>query len=230
MEKLLTRRRSGCCTVRSPFPHILVPLRLSNPLPGQDNLHSGPLSPVSLAASDITALLPGDEEDFARGREPKSRAALEDTPPAIENPALISDPGRSLFASLIQTHHYWGHIARRAVTLTTSAGNLHASSSAATANASNSKTKGKGGNTSGSVNPGAASAAARASRPWEHNSEYFRIKMKLAEWEQKLPHEHLWSSFLLKGYKTEGQDLAYLGVTMVTRLCNIVLRRAYLKQ
>lgn len=84
-------------------------------LHSQDQLHSGPYSPVSLAASDITALLPSDEADFAAGREPPSRAAVEDTPPAIDNPALITDPRRSLFASLIQAHHFWGIVGRRAV-------------------------------------------------------------------------------------------------------------------
>lgn len=84
-------------------------------LHSQDQLHSGPYSPVSLAAADITALLPCDEADFAAGREPPSRAAVEDTPPAIENPMLITDPGRSLFASLIQAHHFWGIVGRRAV-------------------------------------------------------------------------------------------------------------------
>src|SRR3569833_3291143 len=83
---------------------------------GQDNLHSGPSSPVSLTASDITTLLPSNEGDFDMGREPQSRAALEGTPPAIEHPGLICDPHRSLFATLIQTHHLWGTIARRAVT------------------------------------------------------------------------------------------------------------------
>lgn len=84
-------------------------------LHSQDNLHSGPRSPVLLSASDITALLPSNEEDFAAAREPKSRAALENTPPAMENPALIADEGRSMFAVLIQAHHYWGAIYRRAI-------------------------------------------------------------------------------------------------------------------
>jgi len=70
---------------------------------------------VSLSASDITTLLPSDEESFATGREPESRAALEDTPPAHDNPSLLADPNRSLFASLIQIHYYWGSIARRAM-------------------------------------------------------------------------------------------------------------------
>lgn len=82
---------------------------------GQDNLHCGALSPVSLAANDITALLPSNEDDFANGREPHPRAALEDTPPARENPSLIHQPSRSLFASLIQSHYYWGKVARRAM-------------------------------------------------------------------------------------------------------------------
>ncbi|KAJ4298509.1 hypothetical protein N0V88_003539 [Collariella sp. IMI 366227] len=57
-------------------------------LHSQDNLHSGPRAPVLLSASDITALLPSHEHDFANAREPESRAALEDTPPALANPAL----------------------------------------------------------------------------------------------------------------------------------------------
>lgn len=90
-------------------------------LHSQDQLHSGPCSPVSLAASDITALLPCDELDFALGRQPSSRAALEGTPPATENPALTTVDGRSLFASLIQSHHFWGMVSRRAVNFARSA-------------------------------------------------------------------------------------------------------------
>ncbi|KAL1859738.1 hypothetical protein Daus18300_009460 [Diaporthe australafricana] len=157
-------------------------------LHSQDNLHSGPESPVSLAAGDITALLPCSEEDFAKGQDPPSRAALEDTPPAIGNPKLISDPRRSLFATLIQTHYFWGRVSRRAVKYD------------------------------------------RSSRPWEDTSEYAELVEKLHEWESKLPHEHMWSPVLLKGYKAGGQDLAYLSITNSTRLCNIVLRKAYLSE
>ena len=84
-------------------------------LHSQDNLHAGPKCPVSLTASDITALLPGSEDDFTNAREPKSRAALEDTPAALANPHLVSDPQRSLFATLVQTHHFWGAISRQAL-------------------------------------------------------------------------------------------------------------------
>nr|XP_036589160.1 uncharacterized protein CTRU02_01207 [Colletotrichum truncatum]KAF6800802.1 hypothetical protein CTRU02_01207 [Colletotrichum truncatum] len=155
-------------------------------LHSQDNLHCGALSPVSLAANDITALLPSNEDDFANGREPFSRAALEDTPPARDNPALIHQPSRSLFASLIQAHYYWGKVARRAM------------------------------------------ATMKSANPWDPTSEYAIMAKQLMHWEQQLPADHRWSMVLLKGHKTVGEDLAYLGVTMITKLCNIVLRRAYL--
>ncbi|KAM7220089.1 hypothetical protein V8F06_004603 [Rhypophila decipiens] len=157
-------------------------------LHSQDNLHSGPRSPVSLSASDITTLLPSNEDDFANAREPKSRAALEDTPPALNNPILVADAGRSLFATLIQVHYYWGAISRRAITYD------------------------------------------RSMRPWEPTSEFAKMAKRLADWEAGLENDHRWSLFLLKGYKQEGQDLAYLGVTMTTRLCNIVIRKAYLHE
>ena len=134
-------------------------------LHSQDQLRSGPYSPVSLAAADITALLPCDEADFATGHQPPSRAALEETPPAIDDPALISDPNRSLFASLIQAHHFWGIISRRAVSL------------------------------------------AKCSTPWEPASKFSLVVSKLRDWEHKLPREHSWNIFTLKGYKSEGQDL-----------------------
>jgi len=134
-------------------------------LHSQDSLHSGPLSPVSLAAADITALLPCNEDDFAHGREPRSRAALEGTPPAVENPSLIRDPNRSLFATLMQIHHFWGIVGRRAMSYS------------------------------------------KSSRPWEPTSEFSMMVRRLKDWEQSLPHEHMWSNFLLKGYKAEGQDL-----------------------
>lgn len=147
-------------------------------LHSQDNIHSGPASPVSLVASDITALLPCNEEDFANGMEPQSRAALEDTPPAVENPRLITDQGRSLFATLIQSHYLWGTISRRAM------------------------------------------SRDKSTRPWELNSEYGKMEIKLREWEGGLPHGCQWSNVLLKGYKAGGEDLVcqhhpmtvYLGI------------------
>ncbi|KAI1501631.1 hypothetical protein F5X99DRAFT_381949 [Biscogniauxia marginata] len=103
-------------TTKSPLEHRIraeSARRTFWMLHSQDNLHSGPYKPVSLAASDITALLPSDEADFDAGRIPEHRAALEGTPPAIQNPSLVSLRPRSLFASLMQVHNYWGIIARR---------------------------------------------------------------------------------------------------------------------
>ena len=155
-------------------------------LHSQDSLHSGPSSPVSLAAADITTLLPCDEDDSACGREPRSRAALEGTPPAIENPSLIRDANRSLFATLMQIHHFWGMVGRRAVSYS------------------------------------------KSSRPWEPTSEFSSMANRLREWEQSLPREHTWSSFLLKRYKAEGQDLVSPragGLASPACACRIVAHR-----
>ncbi|KAK8067913.1 hypothetical protein PG996_007025 [Apiospora saccharicola] len=85
-------------------------------LHSQDNLHSGPYKRVQLAASDITTLLPCDEDEFrCGGFRVKPRAALAGTPPADLDPTLTTLGSRSLFATLIQTHHIWGTVARRAV-------------------------------------------------------------------------------------------------------------------
>ncbi|SCB65435.1 unnamed protein product [Fusarium graminearum] len=155
-------------------------------LHSQDQLHSGPHSPISLSASDITALLPCNEDEFDLGQEPPSRAALEGSPPAISNPALLCDPNRSLFASLIQAHNLWGVITRRAVSFT------------------------------------------RSSYPWEPESKFATVSRKLDMWENSLPQNHRWNEFTYSEHKAKGQELAYLGVTMIPRLCNIVLRRPYL--
>ncbi|KFA81040.1 hypothetical protein S40288_00822 [Stachybotrys chartarum IBT 40288] len=155
-------------------------------LHSQDSLHSGPSCPVSLGVADITALLPCEEDDFANGRNPVSRAALEGTQPASENPELICDPNRSLFASLMQVHHFWGIVGRRAVKF------------------------------------------ARSSQPWASSSDFSQMVRKLAAWEHGLPERHTFSLSNLHRYKEQGEDLAYLSLTMMTRLCNIVVRRPYL--
>lgn len=73
------------------------------------------MAPISLAANDITTLLPSNEEDFNNGVLPTTRAALENTLPAREKPLLVDTPTRSLFASLMQSHQLWGIVLRRAV-------------------------------------------------------------------------------------------------------------------
>ncbi|CAK7226699.1 hypothetical protein SBRCBS47491_006318 [Sporothrix bragantina] len=65
-------------------------------------------------------------------------------------------------------------------------------------------------------------------QPWDVNSEYASIKKKLNDWENSLPAEHLWSRTLLREHKAKGVDLAYVAVTMVTRLCNILIRKVYI--
>lgn len=82
-------------------------------LHSQDNLSSGPYKPLSLAPGDITALLPSDEAEFEAGKIPEQRAALDGTPPAVQDPRLTSLRPRSLFASLMQAHNLWGIVARR---------------------------------------------------------------------------------------------------------------------
>ncbi|CAK7271523.1 hypothetical protein SEPCBS119000_004650 [Sporothrix epigloea] len=65
-------------------------------------------------------------------------------------------------------------------------------------------------------------------QPWDRHSEYAAIKKKLYDWENSLPTEHLWSPALLREHKAKGVDLAYVAVTMVTRLCHILIRKAYI--
>ncbi|KPM34051.1 hypothetical protein AK830_g12522 [Neonectria ditissima] len=190
MASLMRLHREETYQVQNQNPDVIMRAESARRtlwmLHSQDQLHSSPYSPVSLAASDITALLPCNEQDFAAGRQPRSRAALDGTPPAIENPALVFDPGRSLFASLIQAHHFWGVVSRRAVNF------------------------------------------ARSASPWDPMSEFALLTNKLREWEHRLPQDHQWSHYILNDYKADSQDLAYLGVTMIPRLCNIVSRRPYL--
>ncbi|KIH94650.1 transcription factor [Sporothrix brasiliensis 5110] len=81
----------------------------------QDNLHAGPMATIALAPSDITTLLPSNEEDFNNGVLPASRAALEDTSPAKLESDLVNMPTRSLFATLMQSHQLWGIVLRRTV-------------------------------------------------------------------------------------------------------------------
>ncbi|KAJ3475708.1 hypothetical protein NLG97_g9366 [Lecanicillium saksenae] len=190
MATLMTLHREETYQLQNKTPETIMVAESARRtiwmLHSQDNLHSGPLSPVSLSAADITTLLPCDEDDFANGVEPESRAALEGTLPARDNPALISDKNRSLFATLMQVHHLWGTVGRRSVYYS------------------------------------------RISNPYDPNGHFQRVARHLSEWEAALPPSHRFSNELLRRYKAAGEDLAYLCVTMMTRLCNIVLRRPYL--
>ncbi|KAH9897590.1 hypothetical protein F4778DRAFT_744178 [Xylariomycetidae sp. FL2044] len=77
-----------------------------------DNLYTQQHLPVSFRKSDITTLLPCEENDFAFGRIPAVRAALPGTIPALKDPSLVNHSCRSIFATLIQSHDMWGFIAR----------------------------------------------------------------------------------------------------------------------
>lgn len=66
------------------------------------------------------------------------------------------------------------------------------------------------------------------SEPWLANSHYSRTVNALSSWEANIPREHKWSAWNLRGFKAEHVDLAYLSIVTITRLNNIVLRRAYL--
>lgn len=81
-------------------------------LQSQDHLYSEHNAAVSFPLTDITALLPSAEQDFAYGCISEQRAALGGTQVGKEHPDLCSLQTRSPFATLIQAHSHWGDIAR----------------------------------------------------------------------------------------------------------------------
>ncbi|KAI1616056.1 hypothetical protein EDD36DRAFT_483879 [Exophiala viscosa] len=66
--------------------------------------------------------------------------------------------------------------------------------------------------------------------PWNPQSYYYKLSSTLRDWERGLAPQHRWSVWNLRGYKVEGLHLGYLSLVMVLRLCNIVIRRWYLKE
>ncbi|KKA26326.1 hypothetical protein TD95_003510 [Thielaviopsis punctulata] len=73
-----------------------------------------------------------------------------------------------------------------------------------------------------------ADSAANKRKPWDTASEYAVTVAELHRWEASLPASHVFSVWNLRGWKTENLHLAYLSMTMVLRLANIVVRRIYL--
>ncbi|KPM46496.1 hypothetical protein AK830_g159 [Neonectria ditissima] len=65
--------------------------------------------------------------------------------------------------------------------------------------------------------------------PWDDASEHQKTIIELQSWEQSIPARHAFSVWNLRGWKSESLHLAYLSVTMVLRLSNIVTRRIYLE-
>lgn len=170
----------------------------------QENLHSGHNTPTPFAPDEITAYLPCSESDFAFGVVPVQRAALPGTPPALADPGLVFSPGRSLFATLVQAHNLWGHIARRAC-----------------------RPEQEPPGCSGAG--GGAGVTPPPPPPWDEDSELSTLTRTLRQWEDSMPARHKWSAWNLRGWKAESLHLAYLSVVMVLRLSNIVVRRIYLE-
>lgn len=59
--------------------------------------------------------------------------------------------------------------------------------------------------------------------------ETAKMISQLADWELHLPPQHQWDAQIYRQMKTERLDLAYIGVTMMVRVCNIVIRRSFLQ-
>lgn len=66
--------------------------------------------------------------------------------------------------------------------------------------------------------------------PWEPGSEYQVLTQELRRFEAEMPDRHRWSTWNLRGWRSEGLHLAYLAVVMVLRVSNIVERRIYLDE
>ncbi|KAF7558916.1 hypothetical protein G7046_g5227 [Stylonectria norvegica] len=63
--------------------------------------------------------------------------------------------------------------------------------------------------------------------PWDSHSDFQQTLTELRVWEENLPQKHTFSVWNLRAWKSESLHLAYLSVTMVLRLSNIVTRRVY---
>ena len=140
-------------------------------------------TPAPYSLRDISALLPCDEQDFAFGTSPHTRAALAGTAAARAAPALVGTPSRSLFAVLIQAHNLWGQVARRACQW-------------------ESGLPERAGERAPRDDLGSQCVA-----PWDAESEYASLKRALSEWERGLPERHRWSIRNLRGYRAESLDL-----------------------
>ncbi|OCF32258.1 hypothetical protein I316_06173 [Kwoniella heveanensis BCC8398] len=62
--------------------------------------------------------------------------------------------------------------------------------------------------------------------PWSHSSR--NLLTALQDFEVNLPIKHRFTVTNLRGMMVEGLDLAFLSITLITRLSNIVIRRMYL--
>ncbi|ORY81760.1 hypothetical protein BCR35DRAFT_352269 [Leucosporidium creatinivorum] len=81
----------------------------------QEDLTAGRRRHAPFSLENIDVLLPCDEDTLALGVLPRARASLRGTRPAIAEPSTIDLPSRSLFATMLQSNHAWGKVARLAV-------------------------------------------------------------------------------------------------------------------
>jgi hypothetical protein len=81
----------------------------------QEDLTAGRRRHAPFSLENIDVLLPCDEETLAFGVLPSTRASLRGTKPALKDPSTIDLPSRSLFATMLQSNHAWGKVARLAV-------------------------------------------------------------------------------------------------------------------
>ncbi|KAH6880530.1 n-carbamoylsarcosine amidase [Thelonectria olida] len=65
--------------------------------------------------------------------------------------------------------------------------------------------------------------------PWDNESDHQKTLLELRTWEENIPARHKFSVWNLRGWKSESLHLAYLSITMVLRLSNIVTCRIYLE-
>lgn len=152
----------------------------------QANLQAGINAPAAFCLTDITALLPSEEHDFAFGVNPSKRAALVGTRAEIISPELASLPERSLFATLIQTHSLWRQVASQACQWEIDL----------PSNPNGTSTSLRGQSGDGNSIP-----------VWSVESEYTRLASALEKFEMELPPKHRWSLQNLRGYRAESLDL-----------------------
>lgn len=103
----------ACSAFRfAPFSELMLTLFISS---AQEDLTAGRRRHAPFSLENIDVLLPCDEDTLAFGVLPSTRASLRGTKPALKDPSTIDLPSRSLFATMLQSNHAWGKVARLAV-------------------------------------------------------------------------------------------------------------------
>lgn len=92
--------------------HALADFQLDRA--AQEDLTAGRRRHAPFALENIDVLLPCGEDTLAFGAPPQARASLRGTRPALADPATIDLPSRSLFATMLQSNHAFGEVARLA--------------------------------------------------------------------------------------------------------------------